>query len=95
MTLYIFAQPVLSENSNQPTGLLKKGRYWKKTRPTGVKQPPGIALRIPSHASQENPQTPAPPIHSATVAHVLLTIETWITQLQQPRYLHTEYLPLN
>lgn len=93
---YIFAQPVLSENSNQPTGLLKGEDTKKKLRPAGVRQSTGIALRRgPSHAGREKHRAPAPPIHNATIAHVILIIETWITQLQEPRYLHTEYLPLN
>jgi hypothetical protein len=43
----------------------------KKTRPAGVRQPPGIILRRPSHTGLlENPRTPAPPIHNGTIAHV-------------------------
>jgi hypothetical protein len=37
----------------------------------GVRQPPGILLRRrPSHTGRENPQTPASPLHSGTVARV-------------------------
>jgi len=37
----------------------------------GLRQPLGIALgRRPSHAYQENPRTPAPPIHGGTIVHV-------------------------
>jgi hypothetical protein len=40
----------------------------------GVRQPPGIVLRRrPSHTGQENPRTPAPPIHSGIEAHVRTT----------------------
>jgi hypothetical protein len=39
----------------------------------GVRQPPSIVLRRPSHTGRENLQTPAPPIHSGIEAHVRTT----------------------
>ena len=46
----------------------------KKLDLRGVRQPPGIVLRRrPSHTGQENPRTPAPPIHSGIEAHVRTT----------------------
>jgi len=46
----------------------------KKLNLRGVRQPPSIALRrMSSHAGREKPRTPAPPIHSGTVAHVRTT----------------------
>ena len=43
----------------------------KKTWPAGGKTAPGHCIkRRPSHAGQENPRTPAPSLHSGTVAHV-------------------------
>jgi hypothetical protein len=46
----------------------------KKLDLRGVRQPPGILIRRrPSHAGQENPRTPAPPIHSGIEAHVRTT----------------------
>jgi hypothetical protein len=44
---------------------------YKKTWPAGGKTAPGYCIkRRPSHAGQENPRTPAPSLHSGTVAHV-------------------------
>jgi chromosome segregation ATPase len=46
----------------------------KKLDLRGVRQPPGILIRRrPSHAGQENPRTPTPPIHSGIEAHVRTT----------------------
>jgi hypothetical protein len=47
--------------------------YHKKLDLRGVRQPPSIVLRRPSHTGQENPRTPAPPIHSSIEAHVRTT----------------------
>jgi hypothetical protein len=53
---------------------LHKWHYKKKLDLRGVRQPPGIVLRRrPSHTGQENPRTPAPPIHSGIEAHVRTT----------------------
>jgi hypothetical protein len=45
----------------------------KKLDLQGVRQPPGIVLRRPSHTGRENPRTPAPLIHSGIKAYVRTT----------------------
>jgi hypothetical protein len=46
----------------------------KKTRPTGYDSPQTLCLkRNPSYVGREKPWTPAPSIHSGTVAHVRLS----------------------
>jgi hypothetical protein len=68
-----FQQVKSSSPASKQTKITSKSKVTKLDL-RGVRQPPGIVLRRrSSHTGQENPRTPAPPIHSGIEAHVRTT----------------------
>ena len=54
--------------------VLNKMKYYKKLDLQGIRQLQTLCLkRRTFHTSRHNLQTPAPPIHNGTAAHVRLT----------------------
>ena len=64
----IFKKPKINEGKF-PTEAANANNTNKKTWPAESKMAPVILLKgRPSHAGQEKPRTPAPPVHSDNVA---------------------------